>query len=150
MYVPSGILQLHRTIAEDIINSHGILTTLYYVVQTQCSNCPTGTTWITGGKVPLQSICPYCNGTRIIFSENTSQIRQLVYYEPKTWVKINTVSNLQNPSMAVQTRTLYSNLAAIKSADYCIIEGRKYTLAGEPTPHGMINRPELLCMWEPK
>ncbi len=154
--IPVSTLSIHERIAEDFIGVFGVNCTLVYPsLPADCPNCD-GFNYVSGGMIsfPNGSICPVCNGQKLIYNETSETIKLLVYYDIKQFVSIGSlVMNL--PAGTIQTRSLISTMPKIQQCSYMKVHSTvdgygemRYEKMSTPTPYGARLKTEIVTLWK--
>jgi len=154
--LPESILALYRQDADAMISELGVDCRLIYppTKGEACNNCiklssggSVQNYYRNGGPVYFSmGNCPLCGGTGLRVTESPDEIIKLrINYEPSKWLKLDIP--IEIPEGSIQVIGNISNMPKIKKSSEIIInkntEGygeEKYSLAGEPIPHGLKNR----------
>lgn len=108
--IPTELIDLYEEGIDAIIAKFGKSCRLFYPsARNQCPNCVLDTfsgvssnRYKSGGPTPFtDGICPYCNGVGYVNEEVWEDIRMIVHWMPKDWLKIG---RLVIPDGGIQTR----------------------------------------------
>ena len=150
--IPQALYDKYNEICDDFINLNFGQTCrlLYPPKRTACENCVYDTitqrssgVYKNGGPVSFSfGICPWCDGVGFKETENTDDIKMRVYWERRSWIKINIPINI--PDGMIQTIGFMTDVPKIKQAQVVIINPNlsgiqtwSYTLSADPVPHGL-------------
>ena len=147
--VPDQIWTWYYEIADWFIDDDHIgqnCTIVYPPKREECNNCyvPVGggrSVYRHGGPAPFGfGNCPLCGGSSFKETEVTGEVRLRIYHDPKDWTRIaDTVRVADAEAMIIG---YLADLPNIRMANEIhLIDDQthqvwKFTLAGEPFPHG--------------
>lgn len=130
-----------------------------------CSNCVfdsmsnrSSNIYNSTGPQPFPSygICPVCNGTGYIETNNSETLYLAVIFDPRLFVKLGS-SMLNIPEGSVQTISKFTTINKIKNANSIIFNTNiadyaqyEYIRDGEPNPCGLGEHQYIITMWKKK
>ena len=161
--IPSGIIEVYKEVADEMINNDLIgatCTLVYPPKQEACINCTVNTfggsssnVFRHGGPSPFNwGKCPMCGGSGFKETEVTANIRLRVYWNQKSWKNINVP--IQVADGDVMTIGFIADMPKVLQAQEIILIDKmsgfkkyKYMLAGEPFPHGFQKDKYFMAIW---
>lgn len=161
MLIPQYVLDLYDTTVSDFNNyNFGVNCKLYYGTnKTICSNCIfneglgiSTNIYLDGGPIPFsEGLCPFCFGTGFKESQATEIIKLRVYFDRKSFVKMEVPINVVDG--AIQTIGSIDNMVKCKRCNHVLIHSDleaqneyKFVLASDPVPFGLTKK-EFIAYW---
>lgn len=163
-FIDDGLFDDYYDAVDELITNNfiGKACSIYYPPSRDvCPNCTvvklasgSSNQYKTGGPVPFtHGICPYCGGVGYKETESSESIRLRVYWNKRDWAKV--APQIQVPEASVMTIGFLTDLTKCLQANYIILvteqsglEQYRFTLAGEPFPHGFGKDRYFIAYWK--
>lgn len=162
--IPDELFDDYYEICNEFLNNDYIgksCTVVYPAQKDVCPNCTvvklaSGSTNVykSGGPYPFTvGLCPYCAGKGYSETETSEEIRLRVYWNKRDWKKIS--NNIQIPDAEVMTIGFIADMPKCQQASYVLMINEqsnrvayRFTLAGEPFPHGFGKDHYFIAYWK--
>ena len=161
MIIPQYILDLYDTTVNDFNESNfGVNCKLFYGTnRTICPNCiynealsVSTNIYLTGGPIPFTTgVCPYCDGIGFKEVQASESIKLRVYYERKSFIKMEVPINVVDGAIQTIGSIEYLNKCKrcnhmIANSDLEIYNQYRFILASDPVPFGLTKK-EFIAYW---
>ena len=162
MNIPQLVWDKYKEAVDKMTSDwFGVNCRVYYpAIKTICPNCDFNTltqrsnnTYKSGGPIPFNGICPYCNGDGYTNEETSEVIKMRCYFNKKDWVKVNVPIEIKDGM--VQTIGFMSDAPKCLRSSRVILNSDQerflsndYKLSGYPTPHGFKKDLYFVAFWE--